>query len=114
MHEISIAISIVERVTEEADGRGGLSVKAVHLCLGMLSGVDEQALQFCYQAACDGTFLEGSELVIEMVPVTTFCPNCRTECRILPMQDLACRRCMSSTQILRGHELEVTALEVAA
>ncbi len=114
MHEISIAISIVERVTEESQSRGGLKVKAVHLCLGTLAGVDAQALFFCYKAACDGTFLEGSELVIEMVPVTLFCPNCRIECCVESMQEFACSRCTSATQILRGHELEVSALEVAA
>jgi hydrogenase nickel incorporation protein HypA/HybF len=114
MHEISIAISIVERVTEECESRGGLVVTAVHLSLGMLAGVDEQALLFCYKAACEGTFLEGSELIVEMVPVTVFCPSCRTECCVESMHNFACGRCMSATQIMRGHELEVAALEVAA
>ena len=114
MHEISIAISIVERVTEETQSRGGLTVKAVHLSLGMLAGVDEQALQFCYQAACDGTFLEGSRLVINTVAVVVYCPGCRVERVPASMQQLACAHCTSATTIVRGCELEVAALELAA
>ena len=64
MHELSIALAIVDGVTEEA--AGGL-VRAVHLRLGRLSGVVREALLFAYQAACEGTALQGSELRIEDV-----------------------------------------------
>lgn len=114
MHEISIAICIVDRVTEEIQSRGVPAIKAVHLSLGMLAGVDEQALQFCYKAACEGTSLEGSDLVIETVEVVVYCSVCRLESAAESMQRLACNRCNSAAQVVRGNELEVAALEVAA
>jgi hydrogenase nickel incorporation protein HypA/HybF len=114
MHEISIAISIVDCVTEELQSRGGLAIKAVHLSLGLLTGVDQQALQFCYSAACEGTRLEGSELVINTVTVLVYCPVCAAERSPASMQQLACPQCTSPTKIVRGYELEVAALEVAA
>lgn len=114
MHEISIAIGIVDCVTEESESRGGLAIKAVHLSLGMLAGVDKQALQFCYQSACEGTCLEGSELVIETITVLVYCPVCATERQPASMQQLACPQCKSPTKIIRGYELEVAALELAA
>jgi hydrogenase nickel incorporation protein HypA/HybF len=67
MHELSIAMSIVDGVTEEAGQHGGGLVRAVHLRLGRLSGVVRDALLFCYEQACDGTPLQGSELRIEEV-----------------------------------------------
>ncbi len=67
MHELSIALSIVEGVTEEAAQHGGGPVRAVHLRLGRLSGVVAEALLFSYSVACEGTVLEGSELHIEPV-----------------------------------------------
>ncbi|MEO8378621.1 MAG: hydrogenase maturation nickel metallochaperone HypA [Acidobacteriota bacterium] len=68
MHELSIALSIVEGVTEEAGQHGGVVVvKAVHLRLGRLSGVVGEALLFSYGLACEGTVLQGSELRIEEV-----------------------------------------------
>ncbi len=64
MHELSIALSIVDGVREEAEKRGIASVGAVHLRLGPLAGVDRDALLFSYPMACEGTPLENSRLEI--------------------------------------------------
>ena len=69
MHELSIAISIVEMAQEEAALHGLAQVHAVHLRLGLLSGVVKQALLSSYEIACEATPLEGSQLLIEEVPV---------------------------------------------
>ncbi len=62
MHELSIAMSIVELAQEEAGRRGDIRIKAVHLRLGALSGVVKDALLSSYEMACDDTPLEGSRL----------------------------------------------------
>ena len=67
MHELSIALSMIELASEEVDRRGGGRVTALHLKLGSLSGVVKEALTFSYEIACQGTPLEGSQLVIEEV-----------------------------------------------
>lgn len=64
MHELSIAMSMIEMAEAEAVARGG-RVTALHLKLGLLSGVAKEALEFSYEIACEGTALEGSQLVIE-------------------------------------------------
>jgi hydrogenase nickel incorporation protein HypA/HybF len=116
MHELSIAVSMVDEITnatEEARRNSAFAVKAVCLSLGMLSGVDSQALRFCYQAACDGTFLEGSELKIEEIPIVVHCAACSLDTRPASIQQLACSRCSAAGQVVQGHEMEITALEVA-
>ena len=60
MHELSIAMSMIEGASEEALSRGGAQVHAVHLKLGALSGVVKDALLFSYEVASNGTLLEGS------------------------------------------------------
>ena len=62
MHELSIAMSIVEMAREEAELRG-VTIDAVHVDLGPLSGVVAEALLFSYEIACNGTPLEGSRLL---------------------------------------------------
>lgn len=115
MHELSIAISIIDGVEEAAVSRGGLKVEAVHLKLGALSGVDKEALAFSYQIACEGTSLEGSRLVIETVPLLMYCPRCRTEHSPRSALQLCCPQCLASAQdVIQGRELEVTVLEIAA
>ena len=65
MHELSIALSIIEGAQEEAGRQGNAHVEAVHLRLGPLSGVVREALMFSYDLACEGTPMEGSRLVID-------------------------------------------------
>ena len=63
MHELSIAIGIVEAATEEAQRRG-VRVSAVHLRLGALSGVVKDALLFSYEVACEDTPTGGMSLSV--------------------------------------------------
>ena len=72
MHELSLAMSIVDMAQEEAQVRNA-KITAVHLKLGLLSGVVKEALLSCYGMACTGTPLEGSDLLIEEIPVEIFC-----------------------------------------
>jgi len=48
MHELSIAMSIVELAEEEAERRG-VRIDVVHLKLGALSVVVKEALLSCYE-----------------------------------------------------------------
>ncbi len=113
MHELSIAMSMIEMAEEEAARRGGATVSAIHLKLGELSGVVKEALLFSYEVACQGTRLEGSRLVIEGVPVAVYCAACRAETAIISLQQFCCAVCHAPTsQVVRGRELEVVALEI--
>jgi len=112
MHELSIAMSIVDTALEEAERRG-VQVSAVHLRLGALSGVVKDALLFSYEMACQDTALQGSRLIVEDVPVVVFCPQCQQRRTLTSVQSFSCPECGSPTRdILQGKELEVFALEV--
>jgi hydrogenase nickel incorporation protein HypA/HybF len=112
MHELSIAMSIVEMAQEEAERRG-VQVEAVHLKLGALSGVVKDALLSCYEMACQETPLQGSRLVVEEVPIVIFCPSCQAQRRLSSMQLFCCPVCGTpSAEVVQGKELEVVALEV--
>jgi hydrogenase nickel incorporation protein HypA/HybF len=65
MHELSIAISIVELASEEAERHSPARVEAVHLKLGALSGVVKDALLFSWDLACQDTPIAGCRLAIE-------------------------------------------------
>jgi hydrogenase nickel incorporation protein HypA/HybF len=113
MHELSIAMSIVEMVEQEVERRGCAQVQAVHLRLGLLSGVVKDALLSSYEMACESTTLQGSYLVIEEVPVEVFCPECQTRRAIHSIQWFCCPVCGTPTpDIVQGKELQVVALEI--
>jgi hydrogenase nickel incorporation protein HypA/HybF len=115
MHELSIAISMIDQITEEAANRGGLDVEAVHLKLGAFSGVDKEALLFAYELACEGSLLEGSRLVIETIPLVIYCATCQKDRTPPSLYQLSCPECCSPGQkIVSGREIEVASLEIAA
>ena len=112
MHELSIAMSIVDMAQEEAERRD-VTIDAVHLELGSLSGVVADALLFSYEIACSGTPLEGSRLVIKEIPIEVFCPVCKAQKTLSSMQWFCCPECGTPTpNVIHGKELSITALEV--
>lgn len=112
MHELSIAMGIVDAALDEAQRRS-VQVSAVHLRLGALSGVIKDAVLFSYEVACQDTPLQGSRLIVEDVPVVVFCPQCQQRRTLNSVQLFSCPECSAPTRdILQGKELEVFALEV--
>ena len=114
MHELSIAMSIVELAEEEAERRC-VQVNAVHLKLGLFSGVYKDALLFAYEMSCEGTPLAGSRLVIETIPLVIHCAVCQRDQAPPSVYQLWCPECRTpSHEIVTGREIEVASLEVAA
>jgi len=113
MHELSIAISLVEAAQEELEKLGAVQVLAIHLELGKLAGVVRDALEFSYEIACQNTPLAGTRLVIEEVAVLIDCPRCKVPREILSLQDFRCAACgTAGGKVVQGRELKVAALEI--
>jgi len=113
MHELSIALSIIDGVEETMATRPGERVAAVHIRLGPLSGVVGEALAAAYDLAVAGTDCEGSRLFIEDVPIRVYCANCAGEQPAVSLQRMACAACGTpSGDVRAGSELEVYALEL--
>ena len=112
MHELSIAMSIVEMAEEESERLGG-RIASVHLKLGALSGIVKGALLSSYELACENTALAGSLLVIEDVPIVVHCRRCDARRSIQSIQCFCCAECGEpAADVLEGRELLVTALEI--
>ncbi len=114
MHELSIALSLIDLAVEQAGEVGGGRIEVVHLRLGRLAGVGKDALAFSFDLASRGTPLEGARLVIEEVPLAVFCAACRAERAVSEAEWLRCPVCGALTpDVTGGRELELTTLEVS-
>ena len=112
MHELSIAMSLIDVAAEEA-GRRGVVAVAIHMRLGPLSGVVRDALLSAFELAREGSPLAGVRLVIRDMPVVAWCPACRREQQIESVQRLCCPACHTPTPDVRGgRELDVVGLEI--
>ena len=115
MHELSIALSLVDAACEAAAPLGNVRVEALHVRLCALSGVVKEALAFSFDMAARGTAIDGARLDIEEVPVTAHCPGCDVE-RTVDAASFAmrCPVCDGPlTKLIHGREMELTALEVS-
>jgi hydrogenase nickel incorporation protein HypA/HybF len=113
MHELSIALSILDLAFEEAERQGGVRVLGIHLKLGCLSGVVKESLLRAYDLAREGTAFEETQLIIEEVPVLVHCPSCRTTQGVVSVQELCCALCGTpSADVASGRDLELVAMEI--
>lgn len=114
MHELSLAEGLVGLVLEALERAGDVRALSVQVNVGMLSGVDPDALALGYEVARRGTRLDGVPLVVRMVGVRAHCPRCE---RLVPVADvraLLCPCCDGPVgQVVEGAELQVESITIA-
>jgi hydrogenase nickel incorporation protein HypA/HybF len=113
MHELSLVTSIVESVTESLGAYPGARVLEVRLRVGALASVIPGSLEFCWGIAAEGTPLEGSRLVVNVLPVVVYCEACGIESELEGVQSFRCPRCGELCgEIRQGRELEIESFEI--
>ncbi len=112
MHELSIALAILDVVNEEVGARPASSVRVVYLKLGALSGVVKQALLSAYELAREGSELATSRLEVEEVAIQIQCETCDEVRPVRSPLELICKVCGApASRVVAGQELEISALE---
>ena len=112
MHEMALCESIVQILEEEARRHGFSRVRAVHLEVGALAGVEIPALEFGFEVVCHGTLAEGARLHVIRTPGTAWCLRCETTVEV-PDRFSPCPRCGGwQVQVTGGEDLRIRELEV--
>lgn len=108
MHELSIAQSVVEAVTERVGDR---RVRTIRLQVGKLSGVVPDALRFSFDLVTDGTSAQGASLEIEEPEGRAHCHTCEADI-VLPDLLLLCPCGSADVKLVGGQELLISSVEV--
>ena len=114
MHEMSIALRIIEIATDALPpNRPDIEVESVNVEVGQLTAVVPASLRFCFEIASRDTAIAGAQLVIEEIPIVVVCGDCQAESEQEGFP-LMCASCHSRhVDLLCGRELRVTSIEVA-
>jgi hydrogenase nickel incorporation protein HypA/HybF len=113
VHEFSIAMRVVETLTEDLAGEPG-DVTSVRLRVGALSGVMPDALRLAWDVACADSRLKGSALEIEEVATRIWCDACGREQTVQGAFSICCPLCDTpSSTVVAGRELEILSVEMA-
>lgn len=112
MHEMGIVMKFVDIAKEYAVNNNAEKVKKVVLQVGELTGVVPRFLQIFYPAVVEGTILEGSELVVEVIEGRVSCTDCGKTYN--PSKtDLKCPNCGSERcDIIDGRRLFVKEIAI--
>lgn len=112
MHELSLAMSLIEEVEGVLRKENSSKALSVSVSIGKFSGVEREPFEFCFPLAAEGTKLEGARLEITEIPVSVLCEDCNAETHPeIPL--VACVQCHSSNvRIIEGREFLLTSLEV--
>lgn len=112
MHELSIAISIIELAEEEARKANASSISRVEVEIGAMAGVETEALLFAWDAAIRGTLASQASLIIHPIEGEAICSDCG---KVFPVEHLftQCPACDGFRyKVVKGKELKVSSLMV--
>ncbi|MFD0424932.1 hydrogenase maturation nickel metallochaperone HypA/HybF [Streptomyces parvus] len=111
MHELSIAMAVVDQVEsavrEQEAEAGDARARSLTLRVGELSGVVPEALDFSFGVAAQGTVLADARLLIETVEGRARCEECGRDTATGMPPDLWCGACSRAMSLTGGRELEI-------
>jgi hydrogenase nickel incorporation protein HypA/HybF len=112
MHELALASEIVKSVAQLAFENKAQKVTELRLELGVMSGIEKEVFDFCFDMAAKNTILEGAKLSVDEIPLKVRCQKCFSLSNP-EVFNIICENCQSNdVEILTGKELKILNMEV--
>jgi hydrogenase nickel incorporation protein HypA/HybF len=112
MHEMSVTMSLMDLVLEEAAKAGASKIVGVNIVLGEMTGIIDHYVQANFELLSQNTPAEGAALTFKNMPRQARCRRCT---HVFQPTDLewVCPKCQSlEIEITGGNELYVESIEV--
>jgi len=112
MHELSIAMSIVDIASRQAKAASAENVCQVELDIGILSGIEYESLEFALTIAKKDSIFENTYFKINRIEPLCECRSCKH--LYSPGKEFgACPDCGNfNPEFIRGKELQIKSLTV--
>lgn len=106
MHEMSIAMSLLDGVLDAARDAGAIRVERVELEVGALQLIVSEALETAWEVVREGTAAERAELSVREIPVVAECRFCGHRFEPDVMYSFQCPGCnQANVKIVGGDEI---------
>jgi hydrogenase nickel incorporation protein HypA/HybF len=112
MHEMSIAVNIVDIAVEAARKADAEKINEIVVEIGTLSGIIPESLEFGFSSACKDTMARDARLALNIIPAIAFCEQCGhrfetdSHAPLCPNCDNLC------LQIRGGREMKIKSINV--
>ena len=112
MHEASIMEALLETAREEMNRAGGCRILRIEVTVGVLSGVNAEALRFAFRMLAPGTPAQGAELALREARASCRFGSCG-KTSLVDDPFAPCPACGSvEVEIRGGDELLLSSLDV--
>ena len=112
MHELSVALNIIEIVKENVPENNLGDVKKILLDIGEFSGIVVESLQFSFDISKQESPIQNANLKINKIPFKIFCNKCKIETSNA-FGICSCEKCGSFDTInISGTEMKITEIEL--
>ena len=113
MHEASIALSVLNTVTEECCQRGFSTIESIRLRIGKGSGILPDALSFAFDIAKRDSIAKEAQLHIDLISLGGTCHECGETFEVEERFLLACPQCQGTDFVInQGYEMNIVDMEV--
>lgn len=109
MHEVSLIQSLFEEVERQVAAHGGVSVNALHVRIGELSGVDPELFRSAYDLCRAAGPLARAELKLSVEAAAWVCSLCGNG--FTPGSVLTCTQCGAPARLTCGDGIFLDRIE---
>lgn len=110
MHELSLAISVMEIVVQEARKLDKHSIKAIEIEVGDFAGVELSSFRFSMEAVIRASVFDKAEVRLISIQAIAECVNCRISFNA-PSRFCCCPQCKDyCVSLIQGTEFRLTAI----
>lgn len=111
MHEMAIALALVEQLQRVAAEQRAVRIVRVELECGVMQQVVPEALRLAFAACSADTCAAGAELVVREEPLAAVCRACGQRYRPA-LDDYTCPGCRSAeAELVAGRDILLRAVE---
>jgi len=112
MHEMSIAMNILEIAEQNAIDSGSSVINSIEVEIGTLAGIELSSLSFCFETARKSTRLaQSAKLEIISIAAVGKCADCNVDAEA-DFYHALCPECGQPVAVSGGRDLRVKSINV--
>lgn len=119
MHELSMAMSVLDIIVEKAKEENATKIYEVNMEIGELLFLNPEQFQFCMELVVENTMAEGAKINITIKPSKLKCKICGNEFHWRSSPDdyivfpvLQCECGSKDLKIIEGRELNIVSIRI--
>lgn len=112
MHEMSIAVSIIDIVSNNLPKNKTGQLSEIEIEIGKLAGIEIDALAFALETAIASAGYKNAKAKLKIIDAVANCPNCKKSFEIESLYS-KCPACEKhNLKIISGQELSVKSITI--